>query len=227
MQINEAAKAGCAIDAAISSDQHDLVRESIRDLSRPSATFWLMNALATGIACYGLLSNSGAVVIGAMVVAMLLGPIAGVALGITDKDRRLFRGALSCLLGGMAWILFVAIVIGTVHRDASLTTEIMARTSPTLFDLMVALAGGAAGGIAIVCPRVGAAIVGVAIATAQVPLLAATGLLSARGDLDMAWDAFVLALTNVVGGQHEDGLGWDLGEGRAHISGSCRATPRV
>lgn len=133
-----------------------------------------------------------------MVVAMLLGPIAGVALGLTDKDRALFRTALLSLLGGMVWILLVAIVIGFVHRDVPLTAAIISRTSPTLFDLMIALAGGAAGGIAMVSPSVGTAIVGVAIATALVPPLAATGLLLARGNLDMAWNAFVLALTNVI-----------------------------
>lgn len=133
-----------------------------------------------------------------MVVAMLLGPIAGVALGLTDRDHALFSTALFCLSGGMAWILLVAIVIGTIHRDAPLTAEIISRTSPTLFDLMIALAGGAAGGIAMVSPSVGTAIVGVAIATALVPPLAATGLLLARGDLDMAWNALILTLTNVV-----------------------------
>ncbi len=180
------------------TNPRDAIRDSIHESSRPNRTFWLMNGLATIIACYGLLSNSAAVVIGAMVVAMLLGPIAGVALGLTDKDRALFRTALLSLLGGMVWILLVAIVIGFVHRDAPLTAEITSRTSPTLFDLMIALAGGAAGGIAMVSPSVGTAIVGVAIATALVPPLAATGLLVARGDLDMAWNAFVLTLTNVI-----------------------------
>ena len=65
---------------SITADQRDVIRDSIREFSRPNRTFWLMNALATVIACYGLLSNSAAVVIGAMVVALLLGPIAGVAL---------------------------------------------------------------------------------------------------------------------------------------------------
>ena len=69
------------MNTPIASDQRDVIRDSIRESSRPSPTFWLMNGLATVIACYGLLSNSAAVVIGAMVVAMLLGPIAGVALG--------------------------------------------------------------------------------------------------------------------------------------------------
>ena len=133
--------------SSIAVDRRDLIRDSIRESSVPTRTFWLMNAMATIIACYGLLSNSAAVVIGAMVVAMLLGPIAGVALGLTDRDHALFSTALFCLSGGMAWILLVAIVIGTIHRDAPLTAEIISRTSPTLFDLMIALAGGAAGGL--------------------------------------------------------------------------------
>ena len=179
-------------------DDRDAIRVSIRTASRPDRAFWLMNGLATVIACYGLLSNSVAVVIGAMVVAMLLGPIAGVALGLTDRDQELFRTALSSLLGGMVWILLAAIAIGTIYRDAPLTPEIILRTSPNLFDLVIALAGGAAGGVAIVSPAVGTAIVGVAIATVLVPPLAATGLLLARGDLDMAWNASVLTLTNVI-----------------------------
>lgn len=101
--------------SSIAVDRRDLIRDSIREFSVPTRTFWLMNAMATIIACYGLLSNSAAVVIGAMVVAMLLGPIAGVALGLTDRDHALFSTALFCLSGGMASILLVAIVIGTIH----------------------------------------------------------------------------------------------------------------
>src|SRR5665213_2653957 len=107
-----------------------------------------MNALATVIACCSLFANSSAGVIGAMVVAMLLGPIAGVALGLNEGDRLLW-GALFSLTLGIAWILAIAMVIGLIHRDAPLTGEILARTNPRLFDLMIALAGGAAGAIAV------------------------------------------------------------------------------
>jgi uncharacterized membrane protein len=81
---------GHAMTNSNAVDNQDAIRSSIRESSRPDRTFWLMNALATVIACYGLFSNSAAVVIGAMVVALLLGPIAGVALGLTDRDRALF-----------------------------------------------------------------------------------------------------------------------------------------
>jgi uncharacterized membrane protein len=78
-----------------------------------------------------------------------------------------------------------------------LTEQIVSRTSPNLFDLMIAPAGG----IAIISASIGTAIICVAIATALVPPLAAAGLLLARGDLDMAWNAFGLAPTNVVANQ--------------------------
>jgi uncharacterized membrane protein len=97
-----------------------------------------MNALATVIACYALFANSPAVVIGAMVVAMLLGPIGGVALGLNESDRPLLATTLRSLGGGIAWIL----AVGLIHRDVPLTAEILARTDPRLFDLIIALAGG-------------------------------------------------------------------------------------
>lgn len=174
------------------------VLQSIREGGQPSRIYWLMNGLAAVIAAYGLLANSSAVVIGAMVVAMLLGPIAGISLGLTDRDRPLLFRSTLALSGGFIWVLLIGLIIGFIHRSAPITNEIVARTSPTLFDLMVALAGGAAAGIALVNPRIGTAIVGVAIATALVPPITASGLLLARGELAMAGGALTMALTNVV-----------------------------
>ena len=69
------------------------VRKNIHDNASLNSSYLLMNALATIVACYGLLANSTAVVIGAMVIAMLLGPITGIALGLVDGDNRLLRDA--------------------------------------------------------------------------------------------------------------------------------------
>ncbi len=185
-------------DASRLPQSPQAIFSAVREGSEPTGVYWLMNALATVIACYGLLANSPAVVIGAMVVAMLLGPISGVALGVNESDRPLLKVALRTLSGGMAWILSIAIMIGLVHRDVPLTAEIVSRTDARLFDLIIALAGGAAGAIAVLSPRVGTAIVGVAVATALVPPLAAAGMLVARGDFELAGGALLLAFTNVV-----------------------------
>jgi uncharacterized hydrophobic protein (TIGR00271 family) len=176
----------------------DTIVRMVRENSEPSRVYWLMNALATLIACYGLLANSTAVVIGAMVVAMLLGPISGVALGLNQGNRPLLRLALWSLIGGIIWILCIATVIGLIHRDVPLTYQILSRTDPGLFDLVIALAGGSAGAVAVVSPRIGTAIVGVAVATALVPPLSAAGLLFARGEFSLGGGALLLALTNVI-----------------------------
>jgi uncharacterized hydrophobic protein (TIGR00271 family) len=181
-----------------STQVQEAVLRAVREASEPSRVYWVMNALSTVIACYGLFANSPAVVIGAMVVAMLLRPISGIALGLNDSDRPLLRTALISLGGGIAWILAIAVVVGVIHRDVPLTGEILSRTDPRLFDLIIALAGGAAGAVAVLSPKVGTAIVGVAVATALVPPLAAAGILLARADFALAGGALLLALTNVV-----------------------------
>jgi uncharacterized hydrophobic protein (TIGR00271 family) len=157
-----------------------------------------MNSLATVIACYGLFSNSPAVVIGAMIIAMLLGPISGVALGLVDNDNLLLWRALRTLGGGIGIVYATAFVLGLVHHEIPLTGEIYARTAPNLMDLVIALCGGAAGAFAMISPRLNIAFVGVAIATALVPPLSASAICLARGNYILAFDAFGLAFTNIV-----------------------------
>jgi uncharacterized hydrophobic protein (TIGR00271 family) len=174
------------------------VRESIRQAGVLSRGYLLMNILAATIASYGLLANSPAVVIGAMIVAMLLGPITGVALALVESDRPLLGHCLLALLAGVLVVMATGFAIGTLHRDLPITDEIMARTAPNLMDLMVALAGGAAGVYAAVSPRLSVALVGVAVATALVPPLCAASILLARGAVDLALGALLLTFTNMV-----------------------------
>jgi uncharacterized hydrophobic protein (TIGR00271 family) len=158
-----------------------------------------MNVLATIIACYGLLQNSPSVVIGAMLIAMLLGPISGVALGLVDGNDTLTRQAMLSLLAGAAAVYGTALIFGFSHAVFPLTEEIYARTSPNLMDLMIALAGGAAGAYAMTSPRLNVAFVGVAIATALVPPLASSAICLARGRYWLSAGALLLALANMVG----------------------------
>ena len=170
--------------ASGSLDPREAVLVSVKEASEPNRTYWLMNGLATVIACYGLFANSSAVVIGSMVVAVLLGPISGVAMGLNHRDGRLLGTALFSLGAGIAWILGIAILVGLIHRDVPRTEQILSRTKPNLFELIIALASGAAGAVAVLSQRVGTALVGVAVATALVPPLAAAGILLARADVN-------------------------------------------
>ncbi len=174
------------------------VRKSIQDNASVSASYLLMNALATIIASYGLLADSTAVVIGAMVIATLLGPITGIALGLVDGDNRLLRDAFITEIIGVLTVVSIAFVIGKIHQNIPVGKEIIARTAPNIFDLIIALAGGAAGAYATASPRISAGLVGVAIATALVPPLATFSILLARGETQLALGAFLLFWANFV-----------------------------
>lgn len=133
-----------------------------------------------------------------MIIAMLLGPIFGLALGMVDGDTNLLRKAGSAEAVGAALVVAIGWFVGTLHSQLPMTAELLSRTRPTLLDLAIALAGGAAGAYAVVSPRVSVGAVGVAIATALVPPLATCGICLSRGLTLQAGGAFVLFATNLV-----------------------------
>lgn len=165
-----------------------------------------MNTLAAIIAGYGLLANSATVVIGAMLVAMMTGPISGIALALIDNRMILLRTSLKTLLGGVGLLTAVGILLGIIHYNIPMTGEILVRTRPNFMDLIVALAGGAAGAFASISPRLSVAVVGVAVATALVPPLVAMGILLAHFEWRLALGAFILVFTNMVAIQFSSSL---------------------
>lgn len=182
----------------LNDEERVRVGKEIMINSLPSGTFFGMNLLASIIAAYGLLQNSPAVVIGAMLVAMMLGPIAGFGLAVLRKDRRLLGMSAMSIGLGTLWVIGIGTVIGLVHHQHVLTDEIIGRTAPNVMDLMIALAGGLAGAVAAVSTRLPVAVVGVGVATALVPPLVTCGILLSRGQFGLAGGAFLLTLTNMV-----------------------------
>lgn len=174
------------------------VRRAIVVGSKLSSPYLIMNGLATAVAGYGLLANSTAVVIGAMIIAMLLGPIMGLALALVDGDTRLLRDAAVAEVVGAAMVVGIGLLLGWAHRDIQISTEVLSRTQPNLLDLAIALFGGAAGAYATVSPRVSVGLVGVAISTALVPPLASCGICLSRAMFPEAAGAFILFATNLV-----------------------------
>ena len=178
----------------------------------PSRMYFVMNILSAIIASYGLVINSAAVVIGAMLVAMMLGPITGIALAIIDYRLPLLRKSLITVTIGISLVVLVGFVVGWLHKGQPLTAEILSRTQPTSMDLMIALAGGTAGAYAMVSPHLSVAVVGVAVATALVPPLAASGILFANGEGQLGLGALLLAITNIIAIQFTNAMVlWFLG----------------
>lgn len=197
-KLKEKLKYKQALRANVKKIDHKNVRLNIQADALPSKTFFIMNALAAIIAGYGLLANSSAVVIGAMLVAMMLGPISGIALSFIDNRWILFRTAFTTLILGLIMIFSIGVILGLININLPITNEILARTQPTIIDLMIALAGGAAGAFASISPRLSVAVVGVAVATALVPPLVVSGILVAHMEWKNATNALILAVTNII-----------------------------
>lgn len=165
--------------------------------ARLSANYAFMVLIAAGIATIGLLVNSPAVIIGAMLVSPLMGPIVSTGFAVAGFDVDLGRRAAGTLLAGALVAVVFAAAIALLSPVSDLTPEILARTRPNLFDLAVAILSGAAGGYALIRGQ-GGAIVGVAIATALMPPLATVGFGLATQRWSVAQGALLLFVTNMV-----------------------------
>jgi uncharacterized hydrophobic protein (TIGR00271 family) len=177
-------------------DHGPIIKQVIAD-GRLSYSYAFMVLISAGIATIGLLMNSAAVIIGAMLISPLMGPIVLAGLSIALAAPKLAaRSALGLLVG---ILLALAISVTIVHFSPLhyVTAEILSRTRPNLFDLLVAFLSGLAGGYAVVRGR-GSAIVGVAIATALMPPLAVVGYGLATLNGTIAEGAGLLFLTNLV-----------------------------
>jgi len=182
---------------AIRQIEHAEVIAHVREAGGLSARFVLMVVLSAGIAIIGLLQNSPAVIIGAMLVSPLMGPIVALGLALPTIDYAQLRRSLVALAIGIPLaLLFTAILVSSSPLQL-VTSEILARTKPNFLDLAVALLSGLAGGYATV-NRKGEAIVGVAIATALMPPLAVVGFGLATGNTAISGGALLLFLTNLV-----------------------------
>ncbi len=158
---------------------------------------WLLGASAV-LASIGLDVGSAAVVIGAMLISPLMGPILGVGLGVGVTDRALIQGSLRELGWATVLVLAVSGLYFLVSPLASPTTELLARTRPTLLDVGVAFFGGVAGIVAGSRRQPSMAIPGVAIATALMPPLCTAGFGLATGNLPYFFGAFYLYGINAV-----------------------------
>ena len=179
------------------SHGRSLTLASVARDARLDKKFLLLITLSSAIATLGLLQSSAAVVIGAMLVSPLLGPIMGVGFGLATLESNLIKRSLVTMAAGMGVAIIVAMLIIWMSPIQDVTPELRARTQPTLLDLGVAVVGGIAGVYAIM-RKLSGVMVGVAIATALVPPLSTIGFGLATGRSDFALGAALLFLTNTL-----------------------------
>lgn len=160
--------------------------------------FAVMLALSIIVAVMGLSAGSTAIVIGAMLLAPLITPVMGSAAALAMALPRHLSRSLLVVIAATAVSVLLAFTLAAVLQDPALSTEVLARTSPDLRDLIVALAAGAAGAYATVRPDVSAALPGVAIAVALVPPLATIGITLQAGRGDLVGGAVLLYAANLL-----------------------------
>lgn len=176
-----------------------VLNRSLWKLSVPSFTFYFLLALSSVISTLGLLADSAATIIGAMIIAPMMGPIIGAAYAMVVNNRRLLRRSSLTLLTGIIMVIFVSMLITILIGLKTVKPEVTARTYPTLIDLGVALAAGAAGAYAKCRRKVADALPGVAISVALVPPLSVVGIGLAIPDYQVSRGAFLLFTTNLAG----------------------------
>ena len=182
----------------VSPSRKATVIDEITAGSQPGIRFYAMVATSTLIASLGLIANSAAVVIGAMLVAPLMTPIFGIALSLVRGDGNLLRRAIQAEVIGVILSVLMSASFGLLPLALQVTPEMLARTEPNLLDLLVAILAGFAGTYAMIDERLSPALPGVAIATAIVPPLANAGLCLALGAYEGAAGSFLLFLANFL-----------------------------
>ncbi len=181
----------------VSGVDHAEVIGRVREDAGLSAHFAVMTILSGGIAVLGLLLSSPAIVIGAMLISPLMGPIIGAGFALATFDAVEIRRALWALAAGIVLAIAFCAAIVLLSPIQTVTSEIASRTRPNLFDLLVALLAGFAGTYAVIRGRHGA-IVGVAIATALMPPLAVMAFGLATANWTVLSGSSLLFFTNLM-----------------------------
>jgi len=169
----------------------------INQSSKLSTVYLVMVVLSAIVAALGILLNNIFAIIGAMVIAPLLGPNVALSLATTLGDVDLAKRALKANLSGIFTALFISIIIGSLFTVNPDTHVLAFRTRIGIGDVVLALASGSAGALAFTT-GISTALVGVMVAVALLPPLVTFGLLLGSGHFQMALGAMLLLLTNLI-----------------------------
>jgi len=160
-------------------------------------TYLLLVFLSAIVAAIGLIENNVAVIIGAMVIAPLLGPNIAFSLGASLGEKELIYQSLKALLGGIALAIIIAIILGLLWPDPLYSTELLSRTEIAYSSTTIALASGAAAVLSLVT-GVSSVLVGVMVAVALMPPAVTIGLMISISDWQHALGAFLLLSINII-----------------------------
>ncbi|PIT92903.1 MAG: TIGR00341 family protein [Candidatus Harrisonbacteria bacterium CG10_big_fil_rev_8_21_14_0_10_38_8] len=183
----------------ITTEDKKATLEKLIDYSTPTQSFFFFIILSIVMAAFGLLNDNTAVVIGSMLIAPVLYPILSLGMGIAMSDGKLMSRSTKTLGKSILIAFITSLVVSFLFAKGPIATEIVARTTPNLIDVAIAVVAGLAASIALVKPRLNESIPGIAISVSLVPPLTMIGI----GLADFNWSIFqnatLLFLVNLVG----------------------------
>jgi uncharacterized hydrophobic protein (TIGR00341 family) len=171
--------------------------EDIKEMVDLSWIYVTLTAMSTIVAATGMLRDNPAIVIGAMVIAPLLGPNVGLSLSTTLGDQYLLRRSLKALTAGFSLAFGLSILMGLILPVDVEVHELSSRTVVSYADIALGIAAGIAGVLSFT-RGISAAVIGVMVAVALLPPLVATGLLLGSGNMESALGAAILTMTYVI-----------------------------
>src|SRR6056297_804023 len=175
----------------------DELYEEIKAVVDSSWDYFVLIALSCVVAANGLIRDSGAMVIGAMVIAPILGPNVGLSLATTLGDKALMIRSMKSIVFGFSLGMILSIIMGFMIQIDPEVYEISSRTVVSFADIALGLAAGVAGCLSFT-RGISAAVIGVMVAVALLPPMVATGLLIGSGMFDLAFGAGILTITYII-----------------------------
>lgn len=171
----------------------------IRQNAKMSSSYFVLLLISVLMATLGLFQNSAPTIIGAMILAPLMGPLISLSMGVIRFEKLLFLTSFKTLLFSVLLALGLSALTTLIFPYQHITQQMAIRMHPTLLDLAVAILSGIAAAYGYANSKVGESLAGVAIAVALVPPLCVAGIGLGWSEFDMFWQAFLLFLANVIG----------------------------
>lgn len=184
-------------DKRVKRISRDELYEEIKAVVDISWVYFVLIALSCVVAANGLIRDSGAMVIGAMVIAPILGPNVGLSLATTLGDKALMIRSMKSIVYGFSLGMVLSIMMGFLIQVDPEVYEISSRTVVSFADIALGLAAGVAGCLSFT-RGISAAVIGVMVAVALLPPMVATGLLIGSGMYDLAFGAGILTVTYII-----------------------------
>jgi uncharacterized hydrophobic protein (TIGR00341 family) len=180
-------------------EKEDLnVYQMLSESARPSIEYYILTILSCIIATTGLIQGSTAVIIGAMIVAPLMTPILAFSLSVIWGDLQLMKTSLQSIIKGTFWAIVISAIIAYAVPLSGFNYEILSRTKPSLFDILVAIASGLVGAYGTANKKISNSLVGIAIAVALMPPLCTVGIGIGTFNRAVTTGALILYIINLV-----------------------------